>query len=184
MLQTMPRTASLFFAHDAICVTRQGARFTVLLFSLVVVAVLAGCGTPSQRSVITQEQASRLSAEDAKGVTVYAIGLVGTPYRWGGNTPESGFDCSGLIAHVYQKSARVQSPRTVAELKSWGYPVNAKELRTGDLVVFSKGGESTHAGIFVGEGRFVHAPSTGGRVRLDRLNTPYWAQYQVTYNRP
>jgi cell wall-associated NlpC family hydrolase len=109
---------------------------------------------------------------------------VGTPYRWGGNTPESGFDCSGLIAHVYQKGARLQSPRTVAELKYWGASLNANDLRTGDLLVFSKGGEATHAGIYVGEGRFVHAPSTGGRVRLDRINTSYWSSYQVAYNRP
>ncbi len=148
-------------------------------------ALLAACSTPPNRmATVQQAPPSRLSAEDAKGVTVYAIGLVGTPYRWGGNTPESGFDCSGLIAHVYQKSARLKSPRTVTELKSWGYPLDPKDVRTGDLVVFSKGGESTHAGIFVGEGRFVHAPSTGGRVRLDRLNAAYWAQYQVSYSRP
>jgi cell wall-associated NlpC family hydrolase len=152
---------------------------------LTAVAVLTGCGTPSHRSTSTQEsRPSRLNAEDAKGVTVYAIGLVGTPYRWGGNTPESGFDCSGLIAHVYQKGAHLQSPRTVADLKSWGSPLNADDLRTGDLVVFSKGGEATHAGIYVGEGRFVHAPSTGGRVRLDRINTPYWSNYQVAFSRP
>jgi cell wall-associated NlpC family hydrolase len=146
--------------------------------------MLTGCSTPAHRSAATQEQPSRLSDEDAKGVTVYAIGLVGTPYRWGGNTPESGFDCSGLIAYVYQKGARLRSPRTVAELKSWGYPTTASDLRTGDLVVFSKGGEATHAGIYVGEGRFVHAPSTGGRVRLDRINTPYWTSYHVAFSRP
>jgi cell wall-associated NlpC family hydrolase len=72
----------------------------------------------------------------------------------------------------------------VAELKNWGLPLNANDRRTGDLVVFSKGGEATHAGIYVGEGRFVHAPSTGGRVRLDRINTPYWSNYQVAFSRP
>ena len=148
-------------------------------------AMLTGCGTPSQRSATTPEsQPSRLNAEDAKGVTVYAIGLVGTPYRWGGNTPESGFDCSGLIAHVYQKGARLQSPRTVAELKYWGASLNANDLRTGDLLVFSKGGEATHAGIYVGEGRFVHAPSKGGEVRLDALNSKYWGKWPVSYRRP
>jgi cell wall-associated NlpC family hydrolase len=152
---------------------------------LAAMALLNGCGTPSRRSVSSPESLpSRLNAEAAKSVTVYAIGLVGTPYRWGGNTPESGFDCSGLIAHVYQKSAQLQSPRTVAELQSWGSPLISKDPRTGDLVVFSKGGEATHAGIYVGEGRFVHAPSTGGRVRLDRINTPYWASYQVAFSRP
>ena len=160
-------------------------RMVWALCILASLALISGCGTPSVRSVSSHEsRPSRLNAEDAKGVTLYAIGLVGTPYRWGGNTPESGFDCSGLIAHVYQKSAQLQSPRTVAELQSWGSPLNSKDPRTGDLVVFSKGGEATHAGIYVGEGRFVHAPSTGGRVRLDRINTPYWASYQVAFSRP
>ena len=155
------------------------------MFIMTLATLLAGCGTATQRIVVSQEQKpARLSADEAKSVTVYAIGLVGTPYRWGGNTPESGFDCSGLIAHVYQKNARLQSPRTVAELKSWGSPLTASELRTGDLVVFIKGEQATHAGIYVGEGRFVHAPSTGGRVRLDKLNTPYWSSYKVTYSRP
>jgi cell wall-associated NlpC family hydrolase len=155
------------------------------LCALVFAALMTGCGTAPHRSIVLQEsKPARLSAEEAKSVTVYAIGLVGTPYRWGGNTPESGFDCSGLIAHVYQKNARLQSPRTVAELKSWGSPLSASELRSGDLVVFSKGEQASHAGIYVGEGRFVHAPSTGGRVRLDRLHTPYWSSYQIAYNRP
>ena len=129
-------------------------------------------------------ESTRLSAADAHSVTLYAIGLVGTPYRWGGNTPESGFDCSGLIAHVYQQSARITSPRTVAELKSWGKPLAAADLRSGDLVVFSKGQQATHAGIYVGDGRFVHAPSTGGQVRLDRLHSAYWASYQIAFSRP
>jgi cell wall-associated NlpC family hydrolase len=153
--------------------------------TLACATLLTGCGSTPPRSVVSAEtKPARLSAEEAKSVTVYAIGLVGTPYRWGGNTPESGFDCSGLIAHVYQKNARLQSPRTVAELKSWGTPLNASELRTGDLVVFIKAEQATHAGIYVGEGRFVHAPSTGGRVRLDRLNTPYWSSQQIAYSRP
>ena len=157
----------------------------VCLLSGLAVVLLVGCSTPATRHVTApRTESTRLSATDAQSVTVYAIGLVGTPYRWGGNTPESGFDCSGLIAHVYQKSARLKSPRSVTELKSWGYPLDPKDVRSGDLVVFSKGGESTHAGIFVGEGRFVHAPSTGGRVRLDRINAAYWAQYQVSYSRP
>ena len=152
---------------------------------LLVAALLSACShAPQRTAAVPVNPASRLGASEAQSVTVYAIGLVGTPYRWGGNTPDSGFDCSGLIAHVYQKSAHIPSPRTVAELKNWGTSLSPSELRSGDLVVFSKGGEATHAGIYVGEGRFVHAPSTGGKVRLDRLHSPYWANYQVAYNRP
>lgn len=146
---------------------------------------LVGCGTtPRSGDKADDNIRSRLTAEQSKDVTVYAIGLVGTPYRWGGNTPDSGFDCSGLIAHVYQKSAQLKAPRTVAELKDWGAALTPDAIRTGDLIVFSKGNESTHAGIYVGDGRFVHAPSTGGRVRLDRYNSSYWANYKIAFNRP
>jgi len=154
-----------------------------LIFGLTA-GLLTGCSSPPPLRVTTENNASRLTLEQAKDVTVYAIGLVGTPYRWGGNTPESGFDCSGLIAHVYQKSAYLKTPRTVAELKEWGAPISTNAIRSGDLIVFSKGNESTHAGIYVGDGRFVHAPSKGGRVRLDRFTSSYWSHYKVAFNRP
>jgi cell wall-associated NlpC family hydrolase len=127
---------------------------------------------------------SAISPERAQAVTVYALGLVGTPYRYGGNTPESGFDCSGLIAHVYRQQAGVATPRTVAALKSWGQTLGADQLRSGDIVVFYQNTRATHAGIYVGEGRFVHAPSTGGRVRLDSVTSGYWARHGVSYQRP
>jgi cell wall-associated NlpC family hydrolase len=154
-----------------------------LIFGLIA-GSLTGCSSPQPLRVPAENTASRLTPEQAKDVTVYAIGLVGTPYRWGGNTPESGFDCSGLIAHVYQKNAYLKTPRTVAELQEWGAPISTNAIRSGDLIVFSKGNESTHAGIYVGDGRFVHAPSTGGRVRLDRFTSSYWSNYKIAFNRP
>jgi cell wall-associated NlpC family hydrolase len=165
--------------------------------ALVVLCGLAACSTPptptpAQRPVPGaattpwQDLPSALTAEHAQGVTVYALGLVGTPYRYGGNTPESGFDCSGLIGHVYAQQAGIAPPRTVAGLKTWGQAVPQEQLRTGDLVVFFQGAgtSATHAGIYVGEGRFVHAPSTGGRVRMDHITSPYWARQAVAYRRP
>lgn len=155
----------------------------VMLFGLV------GCGTapPAPRSsafIGTAEVPSRLSPERASDVTLYAVGLVGTPYRYGGNTPESGFDCSGLIGHVYQTRAGVAPPRTVASMQFWGQPVSGEQIRSGDLVLFAPRDAATHAGIYVGEGRFVHAPSTGGAVRLDRLNAKHWAAQRVAFRRP
>ena len=112
------------------------------------------------------------------------MGLVGTPYRYGGNTPESGFDCSGLIGYVYQNRAGKPPPRTVAALDQWGQSIARESLRTGDLVVFGRGRTPNHAGIYVGEGRFVHAPSTGGTVRLDWLDAKHWASQRPAFRRP
>jgi len=159
--------------------------------------VLAACGsgpptTPSTHPAIADtrpswqsaDAAALLSPEQASDVTLYAIGLVGTPYRYGGNTPQSGFDCSGLIAHVYQTRAGIQPPRTVSRLRDWGQPVAPGKLRSGDLAVFFQNEVAIHAGIYVGEGRFVHAPSSGGKVRLDALRTRYWAGLPVVFRRP
>ena len=157
-----------------------------------VLVVLSGCSSAptAQRepgalaAPELREIPSRLHIDQANDVTLYAISLVGTPYRFGGNTPESGFDCSGLIGHVYKTRAGVVSPRTVASLKDWGQPVPAQAVRTGDLVVFSVSGVTNHAGIYVGEGRFVHAPSTGGTVRLESLTSKYWGRQQASFRRP
>ena len=156
---------------------------------LPLIGILSGCGTapPTQRAPAAFDASqlpARLSPELANDVTLYAVGLVGTPYRYGGNTPDSGFDCSGLIGHVYQSRAGVTAPRTVASMQFWGQPVSGGELRSGDLVLFAQGSAPTHAGIYVGEGRFVHAPSSGGAVRLDRLNSKHWAAQQVAFLRP
>lgn len=149
--------------------------------------VLAGCSSvplePAPPAPPPQ-QVGRLTLDQANDVTVMAIGLVGTPYRYGGNTPASGFDCSGLIGYVYQQRAGVQAPRTTGALIDWGTSIPASNLRTGDLVVFTQNGRANHAGIYVGQGRFVHAPSTGGTVRLDSLQSAYWAKQQVSYRRP
>lgn len=165
-------------------------------------ALLSACGTappspsqsqsqsrwPSGYSALpdfgTADLPSRVTPEQSTDVTFYAMGLVGTPYRYGGNTPDSGFDCSGLIAHVYRARAGLQPPRTVAQLQGWGQSVPNQSIRTGDLVLFSPRNEATHAGIYVGNGRFVHAPSTGGVVRLDRLDSQYWSRQQIAFRRP
>jgi cell wall-associated NlpC family hydrolase len=114
----------------------------------------------------------------ANAVLMRAISLVGTPYRYGGNSPEGGFDCSGLIQYVFRDTLGLSLPRTSRDLAAMKGPKIAPErLTTADLVFFGKGGTVTHVGIYVGEGRFVHAPSTGGTVRLDRLDGPYWRDH-------
>jgi cell wall-associated NlpC family hydrolase len=143
--------------------------------------LLAACGSaPPAHALGAVPAAPSALGHD---IAIYALGLVGTPYRYGGNTPESGFDCSGLIGYVYKHSAGRTPPRTVAQLAGFGQPVDAQDLRAGDLVIFGHD-PAWHAGIYVGEGRFVHAPSTGGTVRLDRLDNRFWARQAVRWRRP
>ena len=159
----------------------------LLCLPLAVALLLAGCSStppPAPSAASRGAVYSRLSPEQASDIAIHALGLVGTPYRYGGNTPDSGFDCSGLIGYVYQSRAGMAPPRTVAQLGGFGQAVDAAELRTGDLVIFGAGRSPTHAGIYVGEGRFVHAPSTGGTVRLDQLASPYWARQSARFRRP
>ncbi|WP_274507862.1 C40 family peptidase [Xanthomonas campestris] len=114
----------------------------------------------------------------ANNILMRALGLVGTPYRYGGNTPESGFDCSGLVTYVYKDVLALSLPRTSRDLAAvQGPKIPAEKLSTGDLVFFGSSGSVTHVGIYVGEGRFVHAPSSGGTVRLDFLDGAYWRDH-------
>jgi cell wall-associated NlpC family hydrolase len=99
--------------------------------------------------------------------------LIGTPYRYGGTSPERGFDCSGLVQYAYAR-AGVRIPRTVARQWRQAHPVAWSTLRPGDLVFFDTSAKGGHVGVYVGNGEFIHAPSSGGRVRRDRLDNPYW----------
>lgn len=150
---------------------------------LLVAAVLSGCGgdkvvrrpAPAQRSwpVVAPVDPARANA-----VLMRAISLVGTPYRYGGNTPDTGFDCSGLVNYVYRDMLELRLPRTSRDLAAWQGPkIRPERLAAADLVFFGSGGNVSHVGIYVGEGRFVHAPSTGGTVRLDHLDGPYWRDH-------
>lgn len=109
-------------------------------------------------------------------ISIQAMSLVGTPYRYGGNTPDSGFDCSGLVRYVVSRAANVNLPRTTEAMGSRGTPLAREQVASGDLVFFNTTGRAnSHVGIYVGQNRFVHAPSTGGTVRLEDMTKPYWA---------
>ena len=158
-----------------------------LLPALLLASLLAGCGHDEVRHA--RPQASAVTPHtwpnnppadpaSANAVLMRAISLVGTPYRYGGNTPAGGFDCSGLVNYVYRDMLDLKLPRTSRDLAAFQGPRIAPErLTTADLVFFGSGGSVSHVGIYVGEGRFVHAPSTGGTVRLDRLDGPYWRDH-------
>lgn len=146
----------------------------ITLAGLALLLSACGAGTPSKRASLPAPPVE-VSAND---ILFRAISLVGTRYRYGGNTPEGGFDCSGLINYVFRDMAGVQLPRSAADLDRLDAPkVSRTNLVPGDLVFFRDGGSVSHAGIYVGEGRFVHAPSSGGTVRLDALDGDYWRDH-------
>ena len=153
---------------------------------LALAALLTACASkaPPPPPVITSPTPQFSPVAD--DVLFRALGLVGTPYRWGGNTPDSGFDCSGLIGYVYRDAAGIRLPRSTRELSVLRAPsISRDALQSGDLVFFATngGGQVSHAGIYVGEGRFVHAPRTGGTVRLDSLSNSYWQRSYLSAKR-
>jgi cell wall-associated NlpC family hydrolase len=105
-----------------------------------------------------------------------ALALLGTPYRWGGTSPDGGFDCSGLVGYVF-RSVGIELPRVSRDMANQGKLISDRAaLTAGDLVFFSRRGKRVdHVGIYVGEGRFLHAPRTGKDVEVSSLNTGYWS---------
>jgi murein DD-endopeptidase len=107
----------------------------------------------------------------------HAAAMVDMPYRYGGTSPRTGFDCSGLVQYSYHR-AGLAVPRSTAEQRRGSRVVHVSALRPGDLVFFDQEGKkSSHVGIYVGGRQFIHAPSSGKRVRKDRLDSPYWRKH-------
>jgi cell wall-associated NlpC family hydrolase len=104
-----------------------------------------------------------------------AFDALGTRYRYGGSSPETGFDCSGLVTYVFERAWGLTLPRSTQEQRHVGRPVKASELRPGDLVFYNtRNRPFSHVGIYVGQGNFVHAPRRGATVRVESVNTGYW----------
>lgn len=172
--------------QDVLLMT-MSARLTLILCATLLSACASRTPPPAPvvRAPIVFAPSQNFSPV-AEDVLFRALGLVGTPYRWGGNTPDSGFDCSGLIGFVYRDAAGISLPRSTREMIVMQAPNVGKEgLQTGDLIFFATNGGSqvSHAGIYVGEGRFVHAPATGGTVKLDSLSKAYWQKAYLSAKR-
>lgn len=154
-------------------------RFPVLLFTALLSLLLAACGTPSQRPSGPETIAQQPLPVSEKGneVAFYALGLLDIGYRFGGKNPEAGFDCSGMVSYIYGRVAGIKIQGSAADIARNGRPIERSLLRPGDLVFFNTRHQPfSHVGIYLGDARFIHAPSTNGRVRIDRLNDSYYAQ--------
>lgn len=130
------------------------------------------------RATVPDGSAPVASMEDgqlaAARAAHYAVQMIGRPYRSGGTTPSTGFDCSGLIQFSFRQ-AGIMIPRSTDEQRYASRLVRGSHLRRGDLLFFDQEGKkNSHAGIYIGDGYFVHAPSSGKRVRMDRIDSPYW----------
>jgi len=148
------------------CLNFRAFKFLILILSLAV--FLSGCGFFGNRSSVTGLAAAKTAKK-----------YVGVPYAYGGRTPK-GFDCSGLTSYVYNRHG-VKLPRSSSKQAKAGRMVRKRNLQPGDLVFFSTGkrGQVSHVGIYVGDGKFIHAPSQGKKVTTASLNDKY---YKKTYH--
>ncbi len=120
-------------------------------------------------------EGEREDASVRSDIVVRALTLLDTPYRYGGSTPASGFDCSGLVRYVYNAVGARQLPRRSEDIGRVGEPITRSQLEPGDLVFFNTLARAySHVAIYIGEGRFLHAPARGGRVRIEALDDRYW----------
>ena len=137
-----------------------------LIAALALSSSLTACASTTAR--VDEQPAARAAQQ--------ATQMVGKPYRYGGSAP-TGFDCSGLVQFSYRQ-AGIRVPRSTDEQRRASKPVRAENLRPGDLLFFDQEGKkNSHVGIYVGNGNFVHAPSSGKQVRSDRMDKPYWRKH-------
>jgi len=170
--------------------TRPSTRHSVLLraigaacllaMTLLPATVRADDAAPSQKSFALRsfDRASRAAEEvfrNAQDLGQFALGLIGVRYRYGGETPDNGLDCSGLIRYVFQQVTGVTLPRTARELSRVGDRIGLDELKPGDLVFFNtRRFDFSHVGIYLGDNRFIHAPSRGREVEVVSIETSFW----------
>ena len=150
---------------DCDCPYNPGMRTLTLLLAL---SLLTACGTPPARHNGTRD--ARMNE-----LVMYAMSLAETPYRYGGNSASTGFDCSGYVGHVYREVLDIRLPRTSREISKVGTPLNQRELTPGDLVFFNtRHSPYSHVGIYVGDHKFVHSPRTGSQIRVENMDYDYW----------
>jgi cell wall-associated NlpC family hydrolase len=114
-------------------------------------------------------------AEKVEEVLMHALTLSGLEYKYGGRSPETGFDCSGFVQYVFRQAAHIALPPTARSISEVGRAVSRDELQPGDLVFFNTVQSAiSHVGIYMGNNRFIHAPRTGARIRIESINNSYW----------
>lgn len=132
----------------------------------------------SDRGLMTKiDQVRHNVSQTASDLVINAMALLGVPYKWGGNSTETGFDCSGFVVSVYQQSIGLLLPRKAEQQAAATQQIDQTDLQPGDLVFFNTMRRAfSHVGIYVGNGKFIHAPRAGSEVRLESMGSSYWLQ--------
>ena len=152
------------------------------LLQIVFLLTISGCGslgptTPAPMSGPAPAPSVAPPSPQRSEALLQTLLALGLDYRYGGNSPVTGFDCSGLVAHVYLEAWNIRLPRNTSAQSKVGAPVSLAELQAGDLVFYDTLKRPySHVGIYLGDGKFVHAPKTGAQVRVESLKSAYWAQ--------
>ena len=150
------------------------------IFLRVIALSLAVAVTPALANDNARDAASATATADsyldhAREITVRALALLGVNYKWGSSNPDRGLDCSGLVTHVFQQVAGLVLPRNSQSMSKVGAKVDKSDLQPGDLVFFNTRKQpNSHVGIYIGDERFVHAPSRGGEVEISDMQEGYW----------
>lgn len=159
------------------------ARRRTLLFGVATLAaLLAGCSTtpapvarPAPPPAASGHYFSLEGEHQTQEMVLFALGLLDTGYQFGGRNPEAGLDCSGMVSYIVEQISGRRLPHNAAQIAGITRPIETSELRPGDLVFFNTMRRPhSHMGIYMGDGRFIHAPSSRGKVRIERLDNSYF----------
>jgi len=129
---------------------------------------------PQRPSVISNNPSRNLMVKIARST-------IGTPYKWGGNNPQQGFDCSGLMTYIHKNALGKRIPRTAAQQRDSSRTINYDQLQPGDMLFFKTSAKSNHVGIYVGNRQFIHAPSGGKLVKISSMDSSYWYKRFVKF---
>ena len=152
-------------------------RFSEHLNALILAAILAFSSGISQADEPKQPSLLDQASATMQEVLMSALALTGTPYKFGGISPDAGFDCSGFVRYVFQQAANLTLPHGARAISQVGKSIPIDQLQPGDLVFYNTLKSTfSHVGIYIGDNRFIHSPSSGGGVHIVDMNDEYWVK--------
>ncbi len=162
--------------NTAVAATNQNDEITNLLENKGLLKQIGGqIALSTQQLVHVGQTVTQSVGERTSDLVNTAIGFLGVPYRFGGNSAESGFDCSGFVRSVFKDALGFVLPRSSVEQANSTQRIEKDELKAGDLVFFNTMKRAfSHVGVYLGDGKFIHSPRAGGQVRVEDMRIPYW----------